>query len=99
LLYAAGMFSSAQIGRPATVLIVAAPHSDWAPVAERHTHEDKDVVVLFAHEDTAQFARTVRERIAALASNGTALVALASVGILEMNALRALARVAGIPVV
>ena len=90
---------SAEVERPGTVLIVASPRSDWAPVAERHTRAEKNVVVLFAHDEGAKLVSLVRDRMRDLASNGNALVAIASVGILEMTALRALARAAGLPIV
>jgi len=93
------MSAAAGSERNPAVLIVASPTSDWAPVAERHTREEKDVVVLFTRDEGSTLARAVRERMRTLAANGTALVAIACVGVFEIDALRELALVAGLPLV
>lgn len=81
------------------VLIVASPSSDWTPVAERHTHDEKDVVVFFTRDEGATLVSAVRARIGALAATGTALVAIACVGVLEIDGLRELAQLAGLRMV
>ena len=85
--------------RQSAVLLVAAPTSDWAPIAERLTHEEKDVVVLFTAAKGPTLAGAVRARMLTLAASGTALVAIASVGLFELDALRELAVAAKLPFV
>ena len=84
--------------RQSAVLIVAAPRSDWAPVAEHHTSEEKNVVVLFAHEQGPSLVAAVRDRIRSLTAGRAGLVAIACVGILDLDALGEVALAAGLPI-